>query len=306
MEEELDQIETKQTHYNEVLNEFWGPFSEALKTAEDKMPSQRGVETGEVCPQCGKPLVRNYSKKTHRYFIGCSGFKEGCKFIKPEEGEDARPAPVETEFKCPTCGKTMLERMGKTGPFLGCSGYPECKTTMNFGADGKPVLSAVPTEHTCEKCGQPMVIRQGKRGPFLACTGYPKCKNAKDVDAEGNPVKPIDSGIACEKCGAPMAVKKGFRGPFLGCSAYPKCRSTKPIPAEMKEQLKALLPAPAPKKEMPAVEVKEECPECGGPMKLRHARKGYFLGCAKYPKCKGTREVSPELLEQLTEAGATT
>jgi DNA topoisomerase-1 len=307
MEEELDQIETKQTHYNEVLNEFWGPFSTALKTAEEKMPSLRGgVETGETCPQCGKPLVRNYSKKTHRYFIGCSGFKDDppCKYFKPEEGEEARPQPVETEHKCPTCGKPMLERMGKSGPFLGCSGYPECKTTMNFGPDGKPVLSAVPTEHTCEKCGQPMVIRQGKRGPFLACTGYPKCKNAKDVDAQGNPVKPIDTGISCEKCGSPMAVKKGFRGPFLGCSNYPKCRSTKPIPPEMKEKLKDMLPPPPAKKEMPAVEVSETCPECGGPMKLRHARKGYFLGCAKYPKCKGTREASPELLEQLQEAGA--
>jgi DNA topoisomerase-1 len=307
MEEELDQIETKQTHYNEVLNEFWGPFSTALQTAEDKMPSLRGgVETGEMCPQCGKPLVRNYSKKTHRYFVGCSGFKDEppCKYIKPEEGEEPRPQPVETEHKCPTCGKTMLERMGKSGPFLGCSGYPDCKTTMNYGPDGKPVLSAVPTEHTCEKCGQPMVIRQGKRGPFLACTGYPKCKNAKDVDAEGNPVKPIDTGIACEKCGSPMTVKKGFRGPFLGCSNYPKCRSTKPIPPEMKEQLKALMPAPAPKKAMPDVKIDEPCPECGGAMKLRHARKGYFLGCAKYPKCKGTREASPELLEQLQEAGA--
>ena len=56
---------------------------------------------------------------------------------------------------------------------------------------------------------------------------------------------------------------------------------------------------------MPEVEVDETCPECGGPMKLRPARKGYFLGCAKYPKCKGTREASPELLEQLQEAGAT-
>jgi DNA topoisomerase-1 len=307
MEEELDQIETKQAHYNEVLNEFWGPFSEALKTAEDKMPALRGgVETGEMCPQCGKPLIRNYSKKTHRYFVGCSGFKDDppCKYIKPEEGEEARPQPVETEHKCPTCGKTMLERMGRTGPFLGCSGYPECKTTMNFGPDGKPVLSAVPTEHICEKCGQQMVIRQGRRGPFLACTGYPKCKNAKDVDANGNPVKPIDTGISCEKCGSPMAVKRGPRGPFLGCTAYPKCRSTKPIPAEMKEKLKELMPA-APKKTMPDVKVEETCPECGGPMKLRHARKGYFLGCAKYPKCKGTREASPELLEQLQEAGAT-
>jgi DNA topoisomerase-1 len=301
MEEELDQIETKQARYNEVLNEFWGPFSEALKTAEDKMPALRGgVETGEMCPQCGRPLVRNYSKKTHRYFVGCSGFKEDppCKYIKPEEGEEAKPQPVETEYKCPTCGKIMLQRMGRTGQFLGCSGYPECKTTMSFGPDGKPVLSVVPTEHTCEKCGQPMVLRQGRRGPFLACTGYPKCKNAKDVDAEGNPIKPIDTGIACEKCGSPMTVKKGFRGPFLGCSNYPKCRSTKPLPPEMKEKLKDMMPAP-PKKTTPDVKVDETCPECGGPMKLRSSRRGSFLGCAKYPKCKGTREAPPELLEQL-------
>jgi len=301
MEEELDQIETKQARYNEVLNEFWGPFSEALKAAEDKMPTLRGgVETGEMCPQCGRPLIRNYSKKTHRYFVGCSGYKEDppCNYIKPEEGEEARPQPVETEYTCPTCGKTMLQRMGKSGPFLGCSGYPECKTTMSFGPDGKPVLSAVPTEHICEKCGQPMVIRQGRRGPFLACTGYPKCKNAKDVDAEGNPIQPIDTGIVCDKCGSPMAVKKGFRGPFLGCSNYPKCRSTKPLPPEMKEKLKDRLPAP-PKKTVPDVKVDEPCPECGGPMKLRSSRKGYFLGCAKYPRCKGTREAPPELLEQL-------
>ena len=36
-------------------------------------------------------------------------------------------------------------------------------------------------------------------------------------------------------------------------------------------------------------------------MKLRSGRGGsYFLGCAKYPKCKGTREVSEELLEKVS------
>jgi len=307
MEEELDQIEERKAEYRQVLTEFWGPFSTALQEAETKMPSSRGQETGEACPLCGKPLVRNYSKKTRRYFVGCSGFKEGCKYIKPVEGEAPRPEPVETEYKCPTCQKPMLQRMGKTGQFLGCSGYPDCKTTMNFDAEGKPVLSAKATEHVCEKCGKPMVIREGRRGPFLACTGYPKCKNAKDVDANGNPVQPIDTGLKCEKCGSAMTVKKGPRGPFLGCTGYPKCRNAKPMPAELKEQLKDQLPAAPPKKELPKVEVKDTCPECGGPMKLRESKRGgatYFLGCSKFPRCKGTREASPELLEQLQEAGA--
>jgi DNA topoisomerase-1 len=201
----------------------------------------------------------------------------------------------------------MVEREGRSGPFLGCSGYPDCKTTMNFDAEGKPVLSAKPTEHICEKCGKPMVIREGRRGPFLACTGYPKCRNAKDVDAEGNPVKPVDLGISCEKCGSPMAVRRGPRGPFLGCTAYPKCKSTMKITEELKAKVESVLPPARPKKETPAVEVSETCPECGGPMKLRRAFRGrskYFLGCANYPKCKGTREASPELHEQVEPTGA--
>jgi len=285
-----------------VLDEFWGPFSEALSAAEARMPAKKGEETGESCPRCGKPLVIQYSKKTGNKFIGCSGWREGCKYIQPREGEEARPEPVATEHLCPDCGKPMLQRMGKRGPFLGCSGYPECKTTMNFDAEGKPVRSARPTEHVCDKCGKPMVLREGPRGPFLACTGYPKCRNAKDVDARGNPLT-IETGVSCEKCGAPMKVRRGPRGPFLGCSAFPKCRSSKPVPEELKEKLKDLMPSPA--KKAPSVEVSETCPDCGAPMKLRPGCRGLFLGCSKYPKCKGTREAPPELLEQVAEASAT-
>jgi DNA topoisomerase-1 len=296
MEAELDDIEEGKIKRDQVLTEFYEPFNQALKVAETKMAAVKGKETGETCPQCGKPLVLRYSK-TGRQFVGCSGYPD-CKFTKPGQGENGKQAPVETEHPCPTCGKPMLQRMGRRGPFLGCSGYPDCKTTMNFDAEGKPVLASRPTEHVCEKCGKPMVLREGRRGPFLACTGYPKCRNIKNVDAQGNPIKPIETGIKCEKCGAPMEVKPGPRGPFLGCSAYPKCRSTKPVPEELKEKYKALMPA-RPKKEVPAVEVKETCPDCGAAMKLRPGRRGYFLGCSKYPKCKGTRELPPELLEQI-------
>jgi DNA topoisomerase-1 len=295
MEEELDDIETAKVRRDDVLREFYEPFSQALEQAETAMQTD-----AEKCPKCGRPLVERRSR--FGKFFGCSGHPE-CSYIKKSNGKADAPPPVPTEHKCPTCGKSMLQRVGRSGPFLGCSGYPECKTTMNFDAEGKPVLAARPTEHVCEKCGKPMVIREGRRGPFLACTGYPKCKNAKDVDVEGNPIKPIDTGEVCDKCGAPMVVRKGPRGPFLGCSAYPKCRSYKKLPEELKAKVQALMPAP-PKKNAPAVEVKETCPECGSPMKLRPSRRGYFLGCSKYPKCKGTREASPELLEQVQAAPA--
>jgi DNA topoisomerase-1 len=296
MEEELDQIEERKVRRDEVLTEFWEPFRQSLEVAKTKMQPVKGVETDEKCPKCSRTLVVRYSKKRGSKFLGCSGYPE-CTYIKAGEGEGGETA-VETEHKCPTCGKPMIQRMGSRGPFLGCSGYPECRTTMNFDQEGKPVLASRPTEHVCDKCGKPMVLREGPRGPFLACIGYPKCRNAKDVDAQGNPMKPIETGEKCEKCGSPMVVKRGPRGPFLGCSAYPRCRSTKPVPAEMKEKLKELMPPPA-KKAVPAVEVNEVCPDCGAPMKLRPGRRGFFLGCSKFPKCKGTREAPPELLEKV-------
>ncbi len=39
-------------------------------------------------------------------------------------------------MNCPKCGKKMIERNGKNGPFLGCSGYPHCKMTSNLPKNG--------------------------------------------------------------------------------------------------------------------------------------------------------------------------
>jgi ssDNA-binding Zn-finger/Zn-ribbon topoisomerase 1 len=51
----------------------------------------------------------------------------------------------------------------------------------------------------------------------------------------------------------------------------------------------------------------ECCLECGSLMTLHTGGEGrHFFGCTKYPKCKGTRHPSAELLEQLAEAGVVT
>src|SRR5262249_61682842 len=92
-EEELDDIAAGKMEHAAVLDEFWGPFSQALEQAKTDMGVQRGRETGEMCPKCGKPLVEQFSRKTRRPFIGCSGWREGCKDIQPREGEPERAGP---------------------------------------------------------------------------------------------------------------------------------------------------------------------------------------------------------------------
>src|SRR5262249_42537214 len=190
-----------------------------------------------------------------------------------------------------------------------CQGAPECPTTMNLGANGQPVVTALPTKNKCPKCEkQFLLLKESKKGKKYVQCPDPKCKFISDCDEQGNPVKPPDTGIKCEKCGSPMVVKVAWRGPFLSCSGFPKCRNAKSINAELREQLKAKgidLPV-APEKtekgkggksDVPDVQVTDTCPECGAPMRLMKSRfgPGYYLGCSKYPKCKGKGRVSSEL-----------
>jgi DNA topoisomerase-1 len=290
MEEELDQIETGKFQRNEVLSEFYEPFSQAIKTAETKM-----LADAEKCPMCGAPLAKRFSK--FGQFFGCSRHPE-CSYIKRAGGNEPTEPPKQTEHKCPDCGEVLMEHTGPRGTYLRCE---TCKMKVVLDAEGKPVAASRPTEHACDKCGKPMLLRQGPRGQFLACSGYPKCKNAMDADAKGNPIKPADTGIMCEKCNSPMVIKMSWRGPFLGCSSYPKCRGTKSINAELREKLKHLIPDAPPKKAPIKIDVGESCPNCGKNLAVRTRKRdgGYFLGCTGWPKCRTTKEPTPEQLESI-------
>lgn len=312
MEQQLDEIETGNADYVKVLSDFWGDFSEALEKAQKSMPPQKAVETGEACPKCGKPLIRLF-RRTGEPFVGCSAYKPedgGCKYIKPSEGELELAWLNAAEINCPFCGKPMVERRGPRGVFLGCSGYDKddpssCPTTMAVGPDGKTEVTTAPSDQKCNKCGKPFVKRKGPRGMFFACTGYPECKNALDERPDGTPAWPMDTGLQCDKCGKELVIKKGPRGPFLSCAGYPACRNAKPLTDELREKFKDQLPAPPPKSQsLPAVQITTLCPLCNSPMKLRNAARGYFLGCSKYPKCRGTAQVPPEVLSQIESAPA--
>jgi len=303
MEDELDEIATAKVDMIKVLDEFYHPFQEDLRLATANMPKVQ-LQSSETCNECGAPMMVKFSKTGQ--FLGCSKYPE-CKATRPMDGS-ARPAAVETEHKCAKCGKPLMLRESKRGPFLSCSGYPVCKESYNLDpVTNLPVPSVIETEHVCDKCGKPMALRQGSRGSFLGCTGYPKCRNTMPVDDAGKPVVPVKVEVKCEKCGGPMGVKQGRRGAFLGCLNYPKCRSTAPIPDDLKDQLgEAATAAPASGgPDLKTIEPVEVCDDCGGPMTVRRGRRGFFLGCAKYPKCKGTKEPGEATMEKITAVTGT-
>jgi DNA topoisomerase-1 len=127
------------------------------------------------------------------------------------------PEPENIDEACPECGKALMKRWGRNGPFIGCNGYPECKYTRPLpGEDGGDGESRQPqlTDYKCELCESPMMKRWGRNGWFLGCSTYPKCKSTRSL--------PL--GVTCPKCGGEIIEIRGkkARRPFYGCTNYSK------------------------------------------------------------------------------------
>ena len=134
-----------------------------------------------------------------------------------------------------------------------------------------------PSEYKCPKCGKQLVYRFGKNGRFLSCSGYPKCKFACPCDRDGGMIEEKISGHKCPACGKAMVYKRGRFGPFLGCSDYPNCKTILNIDKDGN----VLPPRPAP--EPTGI----KCYKCkDGELVIRQSKRGPFLGCNRFPKCR--------------------
>ena len=145
-----------------------------------------------------------------------------------------------------------------------------------------------PSEYKCPKCGKDMVYRFGKNGKFLSCSAYPDCKFACPCDSEGKMVEAKQSEHKCPNCGKPMLHKHGRFGAFLGCSDYPNCKTI----LNLDKDGNVLPPKPPP--EPTGI----KCYKCkDGELVVRQSKKGPFLGCNRFPKCRTI--VSHKQLEHL-------
>jgi DNA topoisomerase-1 len=152
-----------------------------------------------------------------------------------------------------------------------------------------------PSEYTCPKCEQPVVYRFGKNGKFLSCSAYPDCKFRAPCDKEGKMLEEKVSEHKCHVCGKPMIHKNGRFGPFLGCSGYPDCKTILNIDKDGN-----ILP-PKPPPEPTGL----KCYKCkDGELVIRQGKKGPFLGCGRFPKCRTIISIKQlDHLKKLQAAG---
>lgn len=166
MEENLDGIENHEETWQQVLQDFYGPFEKTLETAEKNIEKIQLVdEVSDIeCEKCGAMMVYKYGRFGR--FLACPNYPE-CKNTK------AIVQAIDTP--CPKCGAKILKRKSKKGGrlFYGCERYPDC----DF------VSWDYPAKDPCPECGGMMVIKQSKKGPELRCTNA-ECKHTMPLPAE--------------------------------------------------------------------------------------------------------------------------
>ena len=175
MEQDLDEVESGDKQWKDLLRTFYGPFNANLKQVEQEMEGVYLKVPDEIseekCDICGKNMVI----KTGRFgrFLACPGYPE-CKFTKP--------LVVEMPGRCPKCGSRILKKTSRNGyTYYGCEKFPACDF-MTWD---------VPVKDDCPACGQTMFKKSGRgfKKPFCV---NPACEKFLPEDQRGYPKKKAD------------------------------------------------------------------------------------------------------------------
>ncbi|MGM9986534.1 MAG: type I DNA topoisomerase [Bacillaceae bacterium] len=152
LESSLDKVEAGVENWVDVIDEFYRSFSKSLEKAEVEMQKVeiRDEPTGEMCEECGKPLV--YKMGRYGKFIACSNFPD-CRNTKPIVKEIGVPCPMCKE------GQIIERKSKKKRIFYGCNRYPDCE----FVSWDKPIA------RSCPKCDSMLVEKKLKKGTQVQC-----------------------------------------------------------------------------------------------------------------------------------------
>ncbi len=175
---------------------------------------------------------------------------------------------------------------------LMASFYQNFEKDLDAADKGMQRPAAKETDEKCPICGKMMLQKRSRFGEYLVCSDS-ACKGKVNLTSTGEKVQPEKTDEVCDKCGKPMVIRTGRRGKFLACSGYPACKNTFSLDAQGN---KVASTGP--------IVTDRLCEKCGKPMVLRTSKRGEFLGCSGYPKCKTIVTVTPDEIAQIKEAHA--
>ena len=170
MESKLDNVQEGNKSRVETLSKFYEDFIDEINRVAPLIYADENEPTGELCPECGHPLV--YKEGKNGVFIGCSNYP-ACKYVQ-KETKDVEY--VENGEVCPSCGHPLVIREDKKGKkFIACSNYPKCSFV-------KPLITSetLVVKH-CPLCDGDLIKKKGKYGYFLGCTNYPSCNYMEKI-----------------------------------------------------------------------------------------------------------------------------
>ena len=156
MEDKLDDVESKDVDWKQLIRDFYAPFKKELDEAakmervkQEEVPAVDDDGQEILCEKCGKPMLI----KSGRFgeFMACSGFPE-CR--------NTRPIVKGTGVKCPDCGGEIIQKRSKRGKiFYGCANFPKCSRSYWY----KPV------NKKCPVCGN-LLLEKHNKNTKLACS----------------------------------------------------------------------------------------------------------------------------------------
>lgn len=243
MEQKLDAVASGDRPWLQVLDDFYGNFTQNLARAENEMRPNLPTEINIKCSKCQRlMMIRNASTGV---FLSCSGYllppKERCKQtlnlvagddFTSDEGEE-----LQKRHRCPKCETAMTSYVIDSSRRLHvCSNHPDCDVHEiehgKFKVKGYegPVIE-------CDKCGNDMQLKNGRFGKYFSCSKYPDCKNTRKLLSNGQAAPPRAEPIPmpelkCEKSDGHFVLRDGASGIFLASSNYPKSRETRPPAVE--------------------------------------------------------------------------
>jgi DNA topoisomerase I len=167
MEEDLDEVADGESHWTEIVAEFYKEFAPQVEKAQKEMPTTKAEleKVGRACPKCEADLVIRWGR--YGKFISCSSFPE-CRYTEPWLEKIG--------VKCPDCedGEIVIRKTRKGRVFYGCSNYPTCQ----FTSWKRPVAPP------CPKCGGTLVISNKREVQCLRCEETFLIENIGDIAAE--------------------------------------------------------------------------------------------------------------------------